>query len=211
MAATRDVILDASVQEFLARGEAGFRVMHVARMAGCATSVLYHHFGSREGLIDAALISIIREEEVIVREGVQARLMAATLAEDAIMILREYAKRTLGADQGADRKNRAQLVYGALTRPAVREAYQDLVEYIMRSNIEFVEVLKRKGMLRPELDSGAVALYLRVIDYGTVLNDVNDRARVDYNAWTDLIIDIAHAFLTDAPVNDSGSAPAELE
>jgi hypothetical protein len=168
-------------------------------------------FGSREGLIDAALISIIKDEEIRVREEVQARLMAATLAEDALMILREYAKRTLGADNVEDRQNRARLVFGAMTRPAVRTAYQDLTEFIMRSNIEIVEVLKRKGMVRAELDSGAVALYLRVIDFGTILNDVNDRVRVDYNAWMDLVVDIAQAFLIDLPVSEPTPAPAGLE
>jgi len=54
-AGARDAILDAALREFAARGLAGARMDALARDAGVAKGLVFHHFGSKEGLWKAAL------------------------------------------------------------------------------------------------------------------------------------------------------------
>jgi AcrR family transcriptional regulator len=52
---TRAAILTAAQQEFAAKGLSGGRVDQIARQAGANKRMIYHYFGSKEGLYLAAL------------------------------------------------------------------------------------------------------------------------------------------------------------
>lgn len=54
-ATTPDRILDAAIEEFVEHGLAGARVDRIARRAGANKALLYRHFGSKDGLFDAAI------------------------------------------------------------------------------------------------------------------------------------------------------------
>jgi AcrR family transcriptional regulator len=51
----KTAILDAAIAVIAAHGVRGLRVEEVAKAAGVAVSLLYYHFGSREGLVRATL------------------------------------------------------------------------------------------------------------------------------------------------------------
>ena len=51
----KTAILDAAIAVIAARGVRGLRVEEVAKAAGVAVSLLYYHFGSRDGLVRATL------------------------------------------------------------------------------------------------------------------------------------------------------------
>lgn len=57
--ATRARILDAAVAEFSARGLAGARIDRIAGAAAANKRLIYVHFGSKDGLFDAALHHVI--------------------------------------------------------------------------------------------------------------------------------------------------------
>ena len=58
---TRGRILSAALKEFAAKGFAGARVDPIARRAGINKRMLYHYFGSKEGLFKAVLRRKIAE------------------------------------------------------------------------------------------------------------------------------------------------------
>jgi TetR/AcrR family transcriptional regulator len=55
---TSERILEAAVDEFVEHGLAGARVDRIAERAGANKQLLYRHFGSKEGLFDAAVRSM---------------------------------------------------------------------------------------------------------------------------------------------------------
>jgi len=54
-AASRERILNAAVELFAERGYAGASVAEICRRAETVVTSLYHHFGSKEGLLGAAI------------------------------------------------------------------------------------------------------------------------------------------------------------
>lgn len=52
--ATRARILEAAMQIFAEKGMAGSSMSEIARAAGVTKSLIHHHFGSKQGLWDAA-------------------------------------------------------------------------------------------------------------------------------------------------------------
>ena len=65
--ATPDRILDAAIDEFVDHGLAGARVDRIAERAGANKQLLYRHFGSKEGLFDAAMRSMVTRFDEIRR------------------------------------------------------------------------------------------------------------------------------------------------
>ena len=54
----RAQLLDATIVVIARRGVRGLRVQEVAAEAGVSVPLLYHYFGSREGLLEAALFAV---------------------------------------------------------------------------------------------------------------------------------------------------------
>ncbi|MDQ3898701.1 MAG: TetR/AcrR family transcriptional regulator [Actinomycetota bacterium] len=66
-AATPARILDAAIEEFVEHGLAGARVDRIAERAGANKQLLYRHFGSKDGLFDAAVRAMAQRFDQIRR------------------------------------------------------------------------------------------------------------------------------------------------
>ena len=61
-AAKREIILEAALEEFLARGFAATRVEDVARRAGVAKGSIHFHFADKESLFEELVRSVVAPE-----------------------------------------------------------------------------------------------------------------------------------------------------
>ena len=75
---TREAILIAAQHEFAAKGLSGGRVDAIARRARANKRMIYHYFGSKDGLYLAALERVYAE-----LRGTERRLDLAHLAPEA--------------------------------------------------------------------------------------------------------------------------------
>ena len=190
---TRDEILSAAVHEIRTRDEASFRVTVVAKQAGCATSVLYHYFGSREGLIDAALVQLANQEAGIIRSLSALTEEFAESYQDFESFLVVYTKTAHSPERRASRAVRARLLGAAQTRPALREEAREFGEQTNEINESILSRLSGRGLIRPDVDIRALSLCLRALDFGHALDDLNEEPRVDLDAWIHLMRVLASA------------------
>ena len=58
---TKEKILNAAIEEFCEHGYAGTSTTRIMRAAGCNIRMLYHYFGSKEGLYLAALTRVYQD------------------------------------------------------------------------------------------------------------------------------------------------------
>ncbi len=193
---TRDEILAAAVREVRERDEAAFRVTIVAKNAGCATSVLYHYFGSRDGLIDAALVQIMIEESNGIREALLLASQAAETSTDAIEMLVNYVMFAHSPERRGDRSLRARLLGASQTRPTVRRAFQEFGRLSTDANRSLLAILAAKGLIRTDLDLRALALVLRSLDFGWVLEEVNDDSDIAFADWIAIMRELAVTLAT---------------
>lgn len=136
-------IIDAAEMEFLERGYAGVRMEHVATRAGYNKSLVYRHFGGREGLWDAVL------ERVAARRETPQHPLPGTVAE----LLAVLARR-LDADRAGTR-----LLLGSAGQDDAPEVGADRAAY-HEEMVGLVQVLQASGELEPEFDSGLFYLVL---------------------------------------------------
>ncbi len=67
----RDALIDATVRRLWAADEGEVRILDICQETGLSTSVIYGHFRSRQGLIDAALLTILTEVTDGVIRGIE--------------------------------------------------------------------------------------------------------------------------------------------
>ena len=104
---TRRKILDAAVDEFAARGYAGARVDRIAASAGVNKRMIYHHFGNKLGVFEAALSDQVSGADIT---GKLARLWmheALERGDENILRLAERRQAAVGDSRTADSRDDA--------------------------------------------------------------------------------------------------------
>jgi AcrR family transcriptional regulator len=89
----RDAILDAAEARLVAAGPAGIRLQEVASEAGLSHPTVLHHFGSREGLVEAVVARALDS----LQAGLLAAVSGATGGPDKVAGLLDRVYETLSA------------------------------------------------------------------------------------------------------------------
>jgi len=179
----RQPILDAAVKELQEFSEAGFRVTRVAEVAGCVVSVLYHHFDNREGLIDAALIEIMRresEEVATMHREIDSILGGVTTIEHAF---ETYVRVIHGPGGQVRRALDVQILTAVQTRPSVQRAWEELSSTVQSANEHLLGELVRRGFIDSSLDIPTVALLMRGLDFSRTLEESVEQPTVAFEQW----------------------------
>jgi AcrR family transcriptional regulator len=157
----RDAILDAAVQSLAQGGEASLRVHDIARAVGCSVSALYVHFGSREGLAEAALIERFRRVTSEVNESFTEQLLRAKSATAVKRAITIHVSELCAPEHAPVHLARAELVAAARTRPAVQAALSEAEQQRHAALRDALAQARDKGLVRRDLDLDAVAALLR--------------------------------------------------
>jgi AcrR family transcriptional regulator len=160
---TAERIREAALHEFEESGVLRFRVSSVAARAGCATSVLYHHFASREGLLYSAMVEFV--DRLVRSSGArtEVELDDARSAGDVGAYLRRAEARssTVAARWEADT---LAVVRGLSSASlALQAAVSSLDATTARARRDVVAELRSRGLLGERTDDVAVALTLEAV------------------------------------------------
>lgn len=137
---TRRGILDAALREFSAKGISGARVDAIAERAGTNKRMIYHYFGSKDGLYRAVL-----------HEGLSRQ--PATDADHEHRILRLYDRFAAHPDWVR------LLMWEALEQGGDGEiANADVRREGMRRFVESIEADQAAGLLPSDIDAVQLAL-----------------------------------------------------
>lgn len=144
----RKAILDSAKLEFGALGYAGARIDRIAATAGVNKQLIFHYFGSKDGLYVAAVEALF--------EAVSATLPTAATAGEAL-------RRTAAALAAFLRENpgAARAVADCAMRPAVPAGASSVVAGWLASTKEKISGVvvdgQRRGFFRDDIDSQHVA------------------------------------------------------
>lgn len=75
---TRDKILDAATRIFASADSNGASLRSIARAAGVNSALIHYHFGSRDGLFEAAVVRALEPVQARRREMIEALREAGT-------------------------------------------------------------------------------------------------------------------------------------
>jgi AcrR family transcriptional regulator len=150
--ATRTALIDAAIERFASDG-VGASFDAVAADVGVTKGALYHHFSSKDGLVEAVYKEAIRRhaDKVVAASAHgtgRARLLALVDASTRLYSSRTPFYRVLITLH----------LSAAMERPALAEIARRMQRTQRDFMIDLVRQGQRDGSIRPELDAEALGL-----------------------------------------------------
>ncbi|HWI80738.1 TetR/AcrR family transcriptional regulator [Ramlibacter sp.] len=159
-AASREALVGAAVAEFARKGFEGARVDEIAAGAGLNKQLVYHYFGSKQGLYLAALESVymqIREKERRLSLGeLEPREAMAQLVGFSFDYLLEHPEFiSLLADEN---RNKGEHILGSDKLRRMHTPFRDMLEATLDNGV-------RSGVFRGDFDAVNVYISIAGISY----------------------------------------------
>ncbi len=177
---TAQRLLDAAIRSMDAEGEAGLRVDAVVAEAGVTIPVLYHHFGNREGLVQAAHVARLART---MDETLDAFARAIDEVDDraGMVAVFDWILEVVSAPS-LDRAIRANVLGATYGRPDLQEEVARLQRSAWKRTAALLEAPQRQGWLRADLDLELCVGWLFGLFFGRSLLDIQGDA-VDPAPW----------------------------
>jgi AcrR family transcriptional regulator len=166
-------------------GEGSLRLADVSKQSGVSIGSLYHHFGSRTGLIAAARERQFRDG-LSYRGQIDARTyLASTSPSDFMELFDEMLQTSEALEVAAGRRHRFELIGAAATRPQDLPGVIALETAYLSAGEEIGQELYDRGWLRDGIEPRAFALFLHSVSMARVVRDLDDSVSTD--AWRRIV------------------------
>ena len=192
--ATSERLMAEAAKEIQRFGIENFDVQRVMDRAKATNGSLYHHFGSKNGLIIAA------ESHLLLESYDQGNQLLRLLTENAQNIdefashLELMVRTATNTESEESRRRRVRALALAQHNPA-------LAEKIRKSQIEAsnylantIQIAVDKGWLRPDIDVRAFSYFQQAVFFGHKLLDISGEGDLK-EPWNEIAIIAFKAFL----------------
>ena len=185
--ATIQVVLRHARVEMESSGPVKFNLDRVIESSGVARSSVYHHFGSRAGLVATLELEHWVEQQAAELRGMRKFLLEASDMEEVLAAV-EFALKIDGDRAGRERRLRR--ITSLVAADGIPALATTLREQQVRGTHHLAETLRMmsdRGVISPELDLVAIAYFIQSNLVGRVLVDVGDELGVD-DKWVDVVV-----------------------
>ncbi len=176
-------VLDAVADRLLSGDELAIRIPEICDATGVNYGSVYHHFGSREGVIDAAynmIFSRLVEEDLALFEHVNDSV--ETLEEYITVMQPIVSTLSSGPARKTRRAIRIRIVAAAATRPGLKGLIGETQARLTDELRRLTEMAQKKEWLRDDIAPEALAVLFQILIFGRALDDVSV-APVDEALW----------------------------
>ncbi len=193
-----DRLIDAAMRLLEEHGEGGFRTEDVLAETGLSNGTLYHHFGSRDGLIEAAAL---REFERRTLDDVVAlRTLIKAIADgaDAPTMFRQIGRIAQGPERHGRRRRRLAVLGAAVHRPDLWAAIGAIQGQSTDALAEVITEAQRSGWVKAELDPRAIAAFSQAYTFGRVLDELSpDPVPIEH--WHAIVDSFLQSIISQPP------------
>lgn len=194
-------ILDAAIELIESEGESGVRVHQLARKAGRTMGAVYHHFESREGVIEAARAMQFRGQTDTDLAAMRSALERCRRPEDVVGVLVDILRAAVSPERREVRWTRVDVVGSARARPRLAEVLGAEQHDIVESVAAVFGAMRDRGLLREDVDVDSLALLAQQVVFGFVLVDIDPSSPVDADRYARFFGDFVRSLLPDRPVH----------
>lgn len=171
-ASTMETLIRFGVEELQRAGAIDFNLENVLRESGVSRGSLYHHFGSRHGLITHCEAHLLKQTLKTENEGIR-RLIESGSSGVELFSLLVMLIRSLGSPAAVEqRSKRIRTLAGSVEDPElmrlIAESQQKGSEYL----VESYQLAVDKGFIKPRIDLPALVYLTQSMFLGRVLVDI---------------------------------------
>ena len=185
---TKQRLLDAAIKSINERGESGLRIDDLLEEVDVKAPTLYHHFGSREGLMVEAQAERFLTS---IRTGVP-EVIAAFERSNSVEDLRGAVRLAISMRGDASRiryrLQRLNALGAAYARPELARRIVEAHEQVVREVAAAMVPFQRRGLIRADINlEMVVALYNGALIGGLLVE--LDGATLDPREWETVMMD----------------------
>lgn len=169
--------MKAVIDEVVARlwdgDESLIRIPEICDATGVNYGSVYHHFGSREGVIDAAysqLFSDLVQRDI--DELSKISQQSTGIDEFLVRIQPLIGMLSAGEDRRRGRAMRARIVAAAVTRPELARLIGAAESRLTAGLSSVMSMGQDRGFVRKDVSAWSLAVLIQAIVFGRVLDDI---------------------------------------
>jgi hypothetical protein len=168
---SKDRILEETISIIEARGETSVKVHEIAERCALSTTMIYHHFGSRKGLVLAAQAERYRRTMQGFEEPLARRVMQLSSREEFSQFVSELWMKFLRDPRyQRQRRTRTFLIGASEGQPEARSSYLAQSFSQIENVTAVLEFALERGWIRPEiLPRGMAELLLTMLNGRVIL------------------------------------------
>jgi AcrR family transcriptional regulator len=175
---TVETLIRYGVEELQRSGSINFNLENVLRESGIARGSLYHHFGSRHGLISHCEAHLLKQSLKSENELIRVLIESGKDGDELFAMLSSIVL-SMGSDQMKDQRGRRiRTLAAAVEDPALRSMLSESQTKGSEFLTESYELAKEKGFIDPIVDTKTVAYLTQAMFLGRVLVDITDDAEL---------------------------------
>jgi AcrR family transcriptional regulator len=162
----------------------------VLEVSGVSKGSMYHHFQDLQELVETA--QLIRYSKWIDAsiEFMTTYVLGATNRADFIESLRKLTELTQTADRKGARAERARALAACFDNPRMAKAMGMETQRHTDALADIIHEVQNRGLVRDDVDSKAVAVFIQSYTLGKMVNDYNPTGVQD-DVWVNMITDMA--------------------
>ncbi len=194
-------MIDATVAIIDERGEAAVRVKDIIEAAGVQVPVLYRHFGSREGLVQAAQVArMVRDIDLQIAQ-VTAAIESIETFEEFLGFADVVLASLSDPERRRQRFERLSVLGSAYGRPALASEVARLQKSYLASTAALLRTPQERGWLADGLDIEAFASWFAGAMLGRVIIELGEPG-LDEGAYDAIVADaVRHVLFGDKLTN----------
>ena len=176
-------VIDEVVSRLWNGDESLIRIPEICDATGVNYGSVYHHFGSREGVIDAAynqLFSELVQRDIDELSNVSEQ--SADIDEFLIRIQPLIGLLSAGEDRQRSRAMRARIVAAALTRPELAALIGATESRLTAELRDVMSMGQNRGCVRKDVSAWSLAVLIQAVVFGRVLDDITT-SPVEQEEW----------------------------
>lgn len=166
-------VLEAVAERLMEGDEILIRIPEICESTGVNYGSVYHHFGSREGVIDAAyglIFSRIVEDDIAALSKINE---SASTFDEYVQAIRPVLERiSIGPERLARRAIRSRIVAAALTRPELRLLIGIDQARLTNELVRIVHYGQQHGWVRRDVSGQSIAMLMQAVVLGRTMDDL---------------------------------------
>jgi AcrR family transcriptional regulator len=195
----RQRILELAISAIDEGGEAAVRVNDLATEAGVTVPPLYRHFGSRDGLVEAAQTYRFRKTQFVDGSVLAASLAKCKNQDELRKALRKELLTHFDTDRWELRQVRLNALGAGYARPELAASLALAQKQGAMGITEMLLPFQKKGWIRKDIDLPATVYWFMGQILGRVLIEMGDNP-VSQKKWNDVSLEgIMAVIFGDSP------------
>lgn len=162
------------VEELQRSGSINFNLETVLRESGVARGSLYHHFGSRHGLISHCEAELLKSSLKFSNEAMRSVIETSKNGEDLFDLIAGVVRANGSATLREQRGRRVRTLAATVEDEALKKMIAE--SQVKGSNflVESFAIAKEKGLIAPRIPLDALVYLFQAMFLGRVLVDITD-------------------------------------